>query len=75
MEVTMTLNTLCRTCGDLITPLARAAIKPTCLPCGEEAATQERKSWCVAPMHKSNYMLLTNRADLLGINNKGGLIK
>jgi len=25
------------------------------------------------PMHKSNYMLLVDRADLLGINNKGGL--
>jgi len=26
-------------------------------------------------MHKSNYMLITNRDDLLGINNKGGLVK
>jgi len=23
-------------------------------------------------MHKSNYMLITNREDLKGINNKGG---
>ena len=66
---------LCRTCGDPILPVARAALKATCLPCGEHSAVQARKSWCVAPMHKSNYMLITNRADLLGINNKGGLVK
>ena len=65
----------CRTCGDEIIPAARAALKATCLACGERSAVQDRKSWCVAPMHKSNYMLLTNRADLLGINNKGGIIK
>jgi len=26
-------------------------------------------------MHKSNYMLITDRADLVGLNNKGGLVK
>jgi len=62
-------------CGDPINPSRLALGYRTCLPCGEEAAVNERKSWCVAPMHKSNYMLLTNRADLLGINNKGGLVK
>jgi hypothetical protein len=25
-------------------------------------------------MHKSNYMLITSRADLIGINNKGGIV-
>jgi hypothetical protein len=25
------------------------------------------------PMHKSNYMMITDMADLKGINNKGGL--
>jgi hypothetical protein len=47
----------------------------TCLPCGEEAAQEARKGWCVAPMHKSNYMLITNRSLLSGLNNKGGLVK
>ena len=31
--------------------------------------------YCVVPMHKSNYMVVTNRADLVGINSKGGLVK
>ena len=44
-----------------------------CLPCGDEIA-KERK-FTVAPMHKSNYMLITNHDDLKGLNNKGGLIK
>jgi hypothetical protein len=72
------MNTHCRTCGDLITPLARAAIKNTCLPCGEEAATQERKSWCILTMHKQGAMLFSPsfaREAAIGINNKGGLIK
>ena len=36
----------------------------------EEQAMQERKLWCVAPMHKSNYQLITNPADLKAINPK-----
>ena len=65
----------CRICGDEIDPPERARIKPLCLWCGEDQAKQERASWCIAPMHKSNYMLFTNPADLIGINNKGGLVK
>jgi len=45
----------------------------TCLPCGEEQAKAVKHT--VAPLHKSNYMLFTNRQDLVGINNKGGLVK
>jgi predicted RNA-binding Zn-ribbon protein involved in translation (DUF1610 family) len=69
---------LCRTCGDPILPAARAAIKSTCLSCGEEAATQERKSWCILTMHKQGAMLFTPafaREAAIGINNKGGLIR
>lgn len=46
-----------------------------CLFCGEEQAREDRRLWTVAPMHKSNYTLITNRADLVGLNNKGGLVK
>lgn len=45
----------------------------TCLPCGESASRLVKRT--VAPMHKSNYMLITDLTDLQGINNKGGLIK
>ena len=45
----------------------------TCLPCGEEQAKAVNHT--VAPLHKSNYMLITNRQDLAGLNNKGGIVK
>lgn len=64
---------ICPRCGDDVSAARVALGRRLCLECGEEAARNERQSWTVAPMHKSNYMLLTDKADLLGINNKGGL--
>ena len=66
---------VCRECGDGFSVKRFKAGYRLCLLCGEEAAREERLSWCVAPMHKSNYTLITNQDDLLGINNKGGLLK
>jgi ribosomal protein L37AE/L43A len=45
----------------------------TCLGCGEHLARRVKHT--IAPMHKSNYMLISNLDDLRGLNNKGGLIK
>lgn len=75
MLVTSASPASCTSCGDDIEPPARALITNLCKHCGEQAAITARKSWCVAPMHKSNYMLFTDRTLLLGINNKGGLVK
>lgn len=58
-------------CGDEIHPKRSELGYKTCLPCGEKQAKSVKHT--VAPMHKSNYMLFTNREDLKGINNKGGL--
>ena len=60
-------------CGETINPKRVELGYRTCLTCGEIEAKQRK--FTVAPMHKSNYMLITNRADLKGLNNKGGLIK
>jgi len=65
----------CVDCHDDIPPKRAALGYRRCLICGEEAARQERKGWTIAPMHKSNYMLITNHNDLTGLNNKGGLVK
>lgn len=63
----------CKICGEIYA-LERMKIGfALCLPCGDEIA-KERK-FTIAPMHKSNYMLITNHDDLKGLNNKGGLIK
>ena len=45
----------------------------TCLACGEAEANQRRHT--VVPMHKSNYVPVTNLIDLRGINNKGGFFR
>ena len=44
-----------------------------CMPCGEAAAS--RVSHTIVPMHKSNYMVISDLQDLKGINNKGGLYR
>ena len=62
----------CIKCGDDVDDRrVKLGIK-LCLACGDAAAIAARKKWTIAPMHKSNYMLVTNRADLIGMNNKGG---
>lgn len=68
-------NYFCSWCGDDVTADRWALGYHTCLLCGEEHARMERLCWTVAPMHKSNYVLVTNPEDLHGLNNKGGLVK
>ena len=63
----------CALCG-LLYPLARAELGyDTCTTCGEMEARRVRHT--VVPMHKSNYIPITNKADLRGINNKGGFFR
>jgi len=65
----------CPQCGDAV-PAARVALgRRLCLPCGEEAASQERAGWCILTPHKQGAMLFTPefaREAARGINNKGG---
>lgn len=65
----------CCWCGDDVASGRWALGIRCCLTCGETQAVKARASWCVAPMHKSNYMLITDRQDLAGLNNKGGIVK
>jgi hypothetical protein len=68
-------HSICPRCGDDIDPRRTALGYRLCLWCGEDEAKAERRSWTVVPMHKSNYVLLTDKRDLHGINNKGGLFR
>lgn len=45
----------------------------TCLPCGEVDARKVRHT--IVPMHKSNYVVISDLRDLAGINNKGGFYR
>ncbi len=63
----------CKLCGE---PYELGRMKlgyGICMPCGDEVAKE--RQFTVVPMHKSNYVAVFDRSDLLGINNKGGLVK
>lgn len=60
----------CRQCGDEYSVNRWKLGYKFCLPCGERIAQKIVRT--VVPMHKSNYVMLTDMADLKGINNKGG---
>ena len=63
----------CKLC-DAIIPIGRFKLGyDTCLDCGEVEARKVRHT--VVPLHKSNYIVVSNKEDLKGINNKGGIIK
>ena len=59
---------MCHLCGDYV-PERRALLGyRTCLTCGEQEARQVQ--WCTAPINKSNYTVITNRAELAQLNPK-----
>lgn len=58
----------CLECGDEFPARRQALGYRTCLVCGEFAARQV--TYCTAPINKSNYMLITNRAELAQLNPK-----
>jgi hypothetical protein len=58
----------CWGCGVAVDARRWAIGKRTCMACGDTQATSDRKSWCVVPMPKSNYILVTDPSLLLGLN-------
>ena len=68
-------NVSCLACAEPVAPARWKIGYRVCLECGESRAALARKHWCIVPMHKSNYFLCTDTADLKGINNKGGIIR
>jgi len=65
---------ICTSCYSVrVEPHRAKAPRPVCMACGDKVANQVKRT--IVPMHKSNYMLITNPEDLKGINNKGGQFK
>jgi DNA-directed RNA polymerase subunit RPC12/RpoP len=64
------MKPLCKLCGSEFSKLRFHAGYVTCLTCGEREAVKRKHT--IAPMHKSNYLVITNLDDLKGLNNKGG---
>lgn len=68
-----TFEPQCKLCGDVY-PEGRLRIGyAVCHSCGDEIAKKVIRT--VVPMHKSNYVMVTNAEDLIGVNQKGGLVK
>lgn len=61
----------CSICTDIFSAQRAKAGYRICMPCGDSLARSTVRT--VVPMHKSNYMMITDMDDLKGINNKGGL--
>jgi len=60
----------CIRCGGEF-PVARQTLGyDLCLKCGETDAQIKRRSWTVAPMNKSNYILVTDPSILSQLNPK-----
>ena len=60
----------CADCGTEVDPRRTKLGYHVCLTCGEGYAKEARMGWTIAPMHKSNYVLITNLEELKGINVK-----
>ena len=68
-----TFTPQCKLCGDVFSEERFRLGYAICMPCGDVIAKRVVRT--VAPMHKSNYVLITDKTDLVGLNNKGGLVK
>lgn len=57
-------------CGNTINPKRVQAGYFYCMECGERKAKAARASWCIAPLNKSNYILITDLQHLKQLNPK-----
>lgn len=57
-------------CGEPVQPARWALGYHSCLVCGDKRAREHKHT--IVPLHKSNYIPVFNRQDLVGINSKGG---
>ena len=64
------MTTKCILCNAIVHPLRSKLGIDTCIHCGDKQAKQRKH--CIVPMHKSNYIVVTDRDDLVRINNKSG---
>ena len=63
----------CVECGESFQHERKAIGYDTCISCGEKLASEVKHT--IVPMHKSNYVVVSDKADLKGINNKGGFYR
>ena len=65
------MSNICKACNNAEVPLPRLRLGyKVCLKCGEKDARQVVHT--IVPMHKSNYVVISNYDELVSINTKGG---
>jgi hypothetical protein len=64
------MSYMCVICGGGISPARGRLGFQLCLSCGEEEARRVRANWCVVPLHKSNYILVTDPKEIPGMCSK-----
>ena len=62
------LKPMCAICGDTFSAKRANAGYNRCMPCGDAQARASIRT--IAPINKSNYMLITNPDDLKQLNPK-----
>lgn len=62
--------TTCDICGEEYPSARRSLGYMTCLSCGDQQAASSRSKWCIVPMHKQAYTIITNREDLKHLGQK-----
>tara|TARA_R110000737_G_scaffold299736_1_gene306543 strand:+ start:388 stop:597 length:210 start_codon:yes stop_codon:yes gene_type:complete len=66
----MSIKPLCKQCGKTYSHKRKSVGYNICMACGDRLA--KTKKHTIVPMHKSNYIVVTDLEILKGINNKGG---
>ena len=65
------MSNTCKTCKEVEVSKPRLLLGyRVCLSCGEKDARQVVHT--IVPMHKSNYVVISNYDELVSINTKGG---
>jgi ribosomal protein L37AE/L43A len=63
----------CVSCGQSVAKGRWALGIHFCMECGELRARAHKHT--IVPMHKSNYVVITDKDLLTGVNTKGGIVK
>lgn len=60
----------CFSCGNAYSYRRRQLGYNFCMDCGDFKAKEQRLGWCIVPLPKQGYTRVTNKSDLLHLNQK-----
>lgn len=60
----------CIECGETFSVRRARLGYDVCLECGDQQAKSQRASWCIVPTPKGHYTRITQKSELLHLNQK-----